>query len=149
MPDEDYIVIADNWKLIKSDPLGDFDRLEVVYDGKVRTWWINRQLLLADPTYNPITNFCVYPQQQYLKDLSTSKAGMIKVEVVAYAPGGPLNVVGLWPLDFKREWETAVRQGSRLIGISDEDARALKSPEGYENRLRQYSELEWTFVRDR
>jgi len=149
--DEDYNVIPDSWKLIKSNPLGSFDRLEVVHNGKAHTWTINT-FLLADRTdsntictgsYKAFTN-------GYLEQLSASPRGTtIRVEVVASKKGGPLEVAGVWSVDFKKSWESAIERGSRVLNLSAEKVRALKSPEGYEAKVREFSKQQWHLVGDR
>jgi len=149
--DEDYTVVPDSWKLIKSNMLGGFDRLEAVHNNKVHTWTINT-FLLADRTdsntictgsYKTFTN-------GYLEQLNASPPRTtIRVEVVASKKGGPLEVAGVWSVDFKKAWESATQQGSRVLNLSAEKVRALKSPEGYEAKVREFSKQQWDLVGDR
>jgi hypothetical protein len=149
--DEDYTVIPDSWKLTKSNPAGDFDRLEAVHNGKAHVWTIDRFLLAARTDSNTIcTGSYMTFTKGYLEQLSASPAGTtIRVEVVGSKKDGSLEVAGVWSVDFRKAWERAIQQGSRVLNISAEQVRALKSPEAYESKLREFSKQQWDLIGSR
>jgi len=148
---EDYSVIPDSWKLVKSSFLGDFDRLEVVHKGKTYAWPIDRFLLADRTDSNTIcTGSYMSYTREYLITLSRSmQSAPLRVEVVAEKKGDPLKVAGVWLIDFKQSWDRATQQGSHLLNLSAEKVRALKSSEGYEKKAREFSEQQWDLVAKR
>jgi hypothetical protein len=147
---ESYTIIVDSWKLTRSSPGGDIDRLEVVYKGKAHNWPIDR-FLLADRTNSD--SICTGTDERftrgYLEQLNTTKPKEIRVEVVAPKKGDPLKVAGVWSVDFKQSWERAIKWGSRVLNLSAWEVRVLKTPKHYERKLREFSDQQWLLVGDR
>jgi len=82
----------------------------------------------------------------YLEGLNAHPDSPVRVEVVTEKKGDTLKVAGVWPVDFQQSWQRAIQQGSHVLNLSAEKVRELKSPEGYERKLREFSEQQWELV---